>query len=166
MKFEELNEIAKYDEFYNEKKMGMISLQIPPDLANGDCICVDRQGKRQESVRPIKVHRLYLGTRKDLDMYGIMVGIAEYNGFFYRFHYHVCNKELRGVYKMKFVKGIVVKRKDGVPDITSVAMTPGLTGIIQTYRSMRASGKNRSGKRNRTPYFSKSISTDPSGCYF
>lgn len=117
MTFDELNEIAKYDERYVEKKMGMISLQIPPDLANGDYICVDRDGNRRESVRPIKVHRLYLGTGKDSDTYGIMVGIIEYDGSFYRFHYCVCNKKTQGVYKMKFVKGLEVKRKDGVPYI-------------------------------------------------
>lgn len=117
MTFDELNAIAKYDEFYDEKKMGMISLQIPPDLASGDYICVDRDGNRRASVHPIRVHRLYLGTRKDADMYGIMVVIAEYNGSFYRFHYRVCNKKTQGVYKMKFVKGIEVKRKDGVPFI-------------------------------------------------
>lgn len=117
MTFDELNEIAKYDERYVDKEMGMISLQIPPDLASGDYICMDRDGNRRESVRPIKVHRLYLGTGKDSDMYGIMVGIIEYDGSFYRFHYRVCNKKTQGVYKMKFVKGLEVKRKDGVPYI-------------------------------------------------
>ena len=39
MTFEEMNEIAKYDESYDEKK-GMISLNVPSDLSSVDYICV------------------------------------------------------------------------------------------------------------------------------